>query len=187
MTNIKEEFEKWADVTIFSPIDISDVYKAYQTAHEAQQKRIDKLEILLSEQLLIIKGFTLECEDMGTTDIITALSRKDTKITALEADINTYVKIANDNADIIHTLEARCKELERLSTLGVKTLDELNDELIEKLTLLEARCKELESALKLAQRSHEVILTSYPGHDAWVYNKVDEVIRDVFEKYDTQD
>lgn len=142
MTNIIEQFEKWADVTTFSPIETAKdmCRKAYQTAHEAQQKRIDelelqvakyqfsgvviggwqlnyagknwvsktvydnqqervdklemevaKLEMAVSEQLLVIKGFTLECKEMGTTDIITALARKDTKIAELTGKLHQAI------------------------------------------------------------------------------------------------
>jgi hypothetical protein len=62
-------------------------------------------KLILAEQLLIIKGFTLECESMGTTDIITALSRKDTQIAEitrlnyLVASLKETIEIMQDIID----------------------------------------------------------------------------------------
>jgi hypothetical protein len=65
------------------------------TINELQSK-IESQQMLLAEQLLIIKGFTLECETMGTTDIIRALDRKDEQIICYEVALEKIARLGNE-------------------------------------------------------------------------------------------
>lgn len=64
----------------------------YQAATARQEARIAELEMITSEQKLIIHGLKGECSDMGTTDICVALSRKDTHIKTLETKLAIAVE-----------------------------------------------------------------------------------------------
>ncbi len=57
-----------------------------------QQKRIDELQMIASEQKLIIEGLKGECKELGVTDICLALARKDTEIKSLQAQLNVAVE-----------------------------------------------------------------------------------------------
>jgi hypothetical protein len=81
--------------------DIFDIQMPFVTQEQkydywvASKKEIKLLREIVEDQLRIIKGFTLECETMGTTDIITALSRKDECIKELEEIVSVLVTQIN--------------------------------------------------------------------------------------------
>ena len=60
------------------------------------EDKIARQKFTLEEQRLIIVGFTLECETVGTTDIIRALDRKDEQIKWYEVALEKIARLGNE-------------------------------------------------------------------------------------------